>query len=183
MSRRRTFVGLALGVVGAALLLSPAGGALAGLAAGGDPPKPTAGPGMPSPALPSMTDADKAQALSILARDPSAAPFLRGRAYTIEKIGPWSTFDRQKLGVSMILKLDRPAAFALSKWPLMKYDETEKSAPPFRTELVPLAAENVTEFAVQVDLTRNRLAGLEPGGRGATITPGPGAKVTPSQSD
>jgi hypothetical protein len=181
MSKRRAFVGFALVLVGAALL-SPAGGAIASLArqAAGDPPKPIAGPGEPSPALPAMTDADKAQAISILARDPSARGLLRGRAYTIEKIGPWTTLDHKKLGVSMMLKLDRPNAFALTNWPLMKYDETERSSPPFRTVLVPLSAKNVTELSVQVDLTQGRLAGLEPSGAGASITPGPGVVATRS---
>jgi hypothetical protein len=179
MSRRRAFAGYALAVVGAALLLSPAGGAIASLArqAVGDPPKPIAGPGDPSPALPVMTEEDRAQAVAVLAQDPMARGFLRG-PYTIEKIGPWMTLDHEKLGVSMILKLDRPHDFGLVKWPLMNYDQTERSSPPFRTDLVPLTASNVTELAVQVDLVRDRLAGIEPSGNGVRITPGPGVVPT-----
>jgi hypothetical protein len=173
MTRRR-ILGTALAGVGLVVLLTPASPALSALAQriAGSPEAPVAERADPGPAIPELSEADRARAAEILASDPQARRFLRGRGFSVAEIGAWTTEDQALIGASMIVTLDRPGSFAMTHWPSIDYHG--RGARPFERGTIPAAAENVTELHVRVDLAQAEVISIEPGGDGAAITPGPG---------
>lgn len=152
--------------IGLLLLVSPASA---------DPPVPTADPeGEPTAVVdPTLSAAERDEALAILSSNTFANQVLAGRTYTVTEAGPWTTFTNQRLGASLLLTLKEPAAYGLTNWPAMKYDETEGTSPPYETVTFPASAVAVTEFKVNIDLTQDLLVGMVPAGD-AIVSPGGG---------
>jgi hypothetical protein len=181
MRNARMILGLCLLVAGAVLLLSPAGAALGSFArtAVDDPLKPTPGPGDPSPDIPTLTEAEQQDALSILQSDPRARAFLASRQFSVEAVGPWTTYSQEKIGAALVLKLNRPGSYPFLDWPT-PVDENTPAA--YHTKFVRASAKGVTTLLVQIDLTSRRIAGLRPG-PGASLTPAPGVTASTAIGD
>lgn len=183
MLKARLIIGLTLSLVGATLLLSPAGTALGSfaLSAVDDPLKPTPGPGEPSPNIPTLTSDEQQEARSILQGDPRARPFLEGRGFSLEGAGVWTTLSHEKIGALLVLNLDRPAAYPLLDWPTPMDAAAGASSARYRSGTVRASAKGVTTLLAHVDLADRAVAGLRPGpGPDLRVTPAPGTEITPS---
>jgi hypothetical protein len=163
--RRQTLALAVLGAVGAILLLRPAGatvGTITGHALG-KPPAPTPGLGLPSPAIPWLTDAEKSQAARILASDRRTKAIFGSASYTVVDIGPFTTTDQRLIGAAMIIHLDAAKSFPVVEWPAIEPDWTRGSGfPHYRERTLPASATDVSDFDVLVDLNRDRLISLRP---------------------
>jgi hypothetical protein len=167
----RRIVSVVLVGAGALLAFSPVGSAVEAHveAAFADPIAPIPGPALPGPEPPQLSADEMARALDIARNDVAVKSLLAGRAYSPGKIGPWTTYRGAKIGAVMLLSLHEPATYAMREWPLLVYDESERSTPPYRQKSVRLQASNVRELMVWVDLNRSRIVGVDPG-VGAQIT-------------
>ena len=173
-----------LGAAGAILLLTSAGAAVGTVTSQvlEKPPAPTAGPGLPSPAIPWLTDAEKSEAARILAADPRTKAIFDGASYTVADIGPFTTTDQRLIGAAMIIRLDAPKSFPVVEWPAIEPDWTHGSGfPHYRERTFPASTTDVSDFDVLVDLNRDRLISLRP--RNAEKTQiAPGMKPWPPPS-
>lgn len=187
MPNARLILGLSLSLVGAVLLLSPAGPALGSFAwqAVDDPLKPIPGPGEPSPDIPTLTDSEQQDAISILQSDPRARAILAGRQFSVEGVGAWTSLSHEKLGAFVVLKLNRPGSYPFLDWPMARDGAAAGGTPAaYHTEFVRASVEGVTTLLVHVDLTTRAVAGLRPGpGPGMRVIPAPGTKLTPPDGD
>jgi hypothetical protein len=145
----------------AVALAAAAAGAVLLAPAGAGPPAPTAGPSLPSPAIPWLTQTEKAQAARILASDPRAKAFFGEASYTVADIGPWTTTDQRRIGAAMIISLDAPKSFPMVEWPAVEIDWS-LGFPYYRERTLPASATDVRDFDVFVDLNRARLVSLRP---------------------
>jgi hypothetical protein len=159
-------MGAVLSTAGLILLLTPAGGAV-GTAAeqvlGKPPAAPTPGRGLPSPAIPWLTDAQKSEAARILGADPRTKSILQGAAYTVADIGPFTTGDDRLIGAALIIHLDAPTSFPVVDWPAIEPDFGPGSSfPHYRERTLPASATNISDFDVLVDVNHDRLISLRP---------------------
>lgn len=123
--------------------------------------------------VPELTPEERTRALAIATSDPRLHSLLDGRQYAVDAIGPWTTFGyRQILGAGIRLVLAEPAVFDLD-WPVVEYDETEATNPPYRLGTMNSAADNVRRLEIRVDLQHNRLVGIHPGPGSRTTRPPP----------
>jgi hypothetical protein len=125
------------------------------------PPAPTAGPGLPSPAIPWLTDADRLQAARILAADPRTRTILAGASYTVVETAPWTTSAERRIGAVMTIRLNEPRSFPIVEWPAVQ-EEWTRGFPHYRERTLPASATAIRDFDVMVDLTRARLVSLRP---------------------
>jgi hypothetical protein len=125
------------------------------------PPAPTAGPGLPSPPIPWLTDADRSQAARILAADPRTRTILGEASYTVVDTAPWTTTDERRIGAVMTISLDAPKTFPIVEWPAVQ-SEWSLPFPHYRERTLPASATAVRDFDVRVDLNRGRLVSLQP---------------------
>jgi hypothetical protein len=176
--------GVLVVTVGLLVLLTPVGTALSSLALPSDEPPeaPVAGPPEPAPAMPTLSATEQSRAHQALARDSQARRFLAGRDYRVAEIGPWTTEQGTLIGASMLVGLSSPASFAMSRWPAVDYGAQPGAGRPYTESTIQMAASNVTELMVRVDLDRQAVVGIEPSGPGATITPGPDVKRIPPET-
>lgn len=119
--------------------------------------------------LPQLTEEERAQVLSIATGDAQVQKFLNGRPYSVTTVGLWHTRGLKKIGGGVILTLAEPANLD-ADWPYAEYDQAETSWPPYKQNQRHMAAQNVQQLAVLVDLQKGRVA---------QITPGPEAKIAP----
>lgn len=170
---KRRAAGIGLIALGALVLVTPAGDALSQLS--GDtssvssptPVPGSAGPGAPQPAL---TPDQETQARQLFASDETAQRILQGRSYTVNQLGPWGGDHGEPMtGAVMVVQLAQPASFAMQTWPLI--DFKPGLDPPYREQRLSMAARNVIELLVNVDLQRARVVSIDPYGD-AEITPG-----------
>jgi hypothetical protein len=118
---------------------------------------------MPSPAIPWLTAAERAQAAQILASDRRSKAIFRGASYSVADIGPWTTNDQKLIGASMIVRLSAPKSFPVIEWPAIETDWTPGSRfAHYRERTLPASAIDVRDFDVLVDLNRARLVSLRP---------------------
>jgi hypothetical protein len=181
---RRQLTGVLAVALGLVVLLTPVGSALSSLALPSDEPPeaPVAGPPEPAPAIPALSASQQSSAQAALARDPQTRRFLAGRGYRVTEIGPWTTEQGTLIGASMLVGLSSPASFAMSRWPAVDYRAEPAAERPYRDSAIQMAASNVTELMVRVDLDRQAVVGIEPSGPGATIKPGPDVKRIPPET-
>jgi hypothetical protein len=181
---RRQLAGVLVVTLGLVVLLTPVGTALSSLALPSDEPPepPVAGAPEPAPAMPALSATEQSSAQEVLARDPQARRFLAGRDYRVTEIGPWTTEEGTLIGASMLVGLSSPASFAMSRWPAVDYRAEPGAERAYRESAIQMAAGNVTELVVRVDLDRQAVVGIEPSGQGATITPGPDVKRIPPET-
>jgi len=121
-----------------------------------------------------------AEVTELLATDTRAQEFLAGKAYTVESIGPWTTGGEndQVVGALVIVRLAPAASFPMSTWPVVEYaDDSDTS---YTEGTVELAADNVSELAIDVDQTKGRVVGIQPDGANVRITPGPSTPLVES---
>jgi hypothetical protein len=125
----------------------------------------------PDTPIPTLTAGQRGAAKTLLARDPALKAIVRADRYTIARMGSWTGERGQLLGAAAVLKLATPL-HGLRAWPLMRYDHTEKTTPPYRTRAEQLVVRNATEIDTLVDLRTGRVVSLQPGGDGVRVAPG-----------
>ena len=179
MSRRRG-IGAVLVIVGLMVLLAPVGAALSSLVLpdGDAPEPPAAGRPEPGPAIPTLSEAQRARAQELLGSDPQADRFLQGRDYRVAELGPWTTEDGRVIGASMVVRLSSPASFEMSRWPAIEQADERAGGRSYRESTLQMAADDVSELMVRVDLERQAVVSVEPSDPAAKITPGPDVKRT-----
>lgn len=126
--------------------------------------------GLPKPNIPELTEDDRAKALSTATNNPVVAQLLAGREYSIESIGVWhTTRGLQNIGAFIIFSLAQPAELELD-WPVIEYDQTELTTPPYQEGTRHYLAKGVKRLVVMVDLQRGQVV---------SVAPGPGASTPP----
>ena len=164
MSFSRT--GIALVVLGIVVLLNPLG------AIGQDEEEP---PISHDGFAPPLTDEQIAQAKEILAEDPDAQAILQKRQFEVRDIGTWGGYDAEGnpvpiTGATLRLALLEPADFAMQYWP--RTEPAPASEAGYRSFRVEMAADDVRELLVDIDLNSKEVVYLDPFGDEARITPG-----------
>lgn len=163
--RRLSLVGLAPTAAGLVLLLTPAGGAVGTRPkqVPGKPPAPAPGPGIPSPSIPWLTDAQKSESVRVLADDRRTKAIFGGTSYKVTDIGPFTSKDNRLIGAAMIIHLDAPKSFPVVEWPAIEpIFGSRSNFPNYRERTLPASATNVSDFDVLIDLNRDRLISLRP---------------------
>lgn len=160
-------IGLAI-----AFLATPAKDGMQALLGPPDEPlglEPVPGAGDEGFEVPSLTAEEIARAVEILAGDPRANAFLRGKGYTIEEMSPVidsESGSNEPVGVSMLISLAEPISVE-GDW-LMKHDPGPGDPPGLGPQEVPVyfpgcaAPNGVREVIALVDLTQGKLVQLEP---------------------
>lgn len=173
-------LGFLLVVLGT-VLLTPAGAALNQLATAqsgipdgfADPSDPQVIPTDPNPPPsdgPELTQAQRDRAVSLALGDSRVQGRLAGKTYQVQDVGPWSTGGATDtlVGAIVVIRLGAPASYPLSTWPVPAYDGPGDTS--YRDGSVRVAAANVTDLVVSVDLGRSRVVGIEPDGDDVAIT-------------
>jgi hypothetical protein len=156
--------------------------AAAGIAAwqladdGGEPAeldRPLASAASYPPAEGNLTPAQTKAARELILTDPGVQPFLAQRDYQFKAIGSWTTGGRHPrlIGALALVRLAEPASYAMAEWPTA--DFAEGSDPPYDETTLQMAASGVEELTIDVDLVRERVVSVSPGGDELQITPGP----------
>jgi hypothetical protein len=65
------------------------------------------------------------------------------------------------LGASMYVPVPLRTSIT-TDWPVMKYDQSERSCPPYTTGTLRFTASNVTSLMVSVDLARKVVVEIQP---------------------
>ena len=126
--------------------------------------------GLPKPNIPELTVDDRAKAISTATNNPVVVQILADRKYSIESVGVWHTSrGLQKIGASVIHSLAQPADLELG-WPVIEYDRTEITTPPYQQGTRHYLAKGVKRLVVMVDLQRGQVV---------SVAPGPGASTPP----
>lgn len=167
-------------MIGAVILTTPVGGALGEIGDDDAPalpsPEPVAdGAAAPTPD-PSLTPEQEKVALAVLAEDPRADAFLSDTSYQVSDIGPWGGYTASGkaepvIGAILMLRLDRPTAYPMQEWPLLRRAASQD--PPYEQVSLQMRAWNVQELVVNVDLPRERVVRIYPFGDDVEMTPGP----------
>jgi hypothetical protein len=112
-----------------------------------------------------LSEADQARVLVLIAADADARQILGGTECELQNIGRWGDF-----GGAVELRFAEPESFPMQEWPLVDY--RPRREPPYISRRLHLAAENVRTVMINVDLDRSRVVGIDPSGDEARITPG-----------
>jgi hypothetical protein len=114
------------------------------------------------PAFPHLTVDDEARALAIALDDPRLRRILEGRAYTVTDIGVWhASRDLRKIGAVIRIALAERATIE-ADWPWADYDDSETMWPPYIERIEHSRIDDVSGLWALVDLTINRLVGIDP---------------------
>jgi hypothetical protein len=177
-------VGAVCVVVGAVLITAPTTlSAVRGIFDAPDPPQASAEDAIPSDNAISTLSADQRMATAeVLARSPALKAILNGNGYSISEVGPWTDEQGQLLGAAVQLRLENPLSGARA-WPLIRYDHSERTTPPYRGRVEHLIVRDATEIDALVDLNSGAVASLQPGGEGVSVAPGPDVVPLPSAGD
>lgn len=126
------------------------------------PPPPRPGPREESePRLvPSLTRAQREQAIALITADPRLKALLGDRPWQIKEVGVWHTSTGRVIGAAAMVVLSGPTTLE-GEWLGMDWDESR--SPPYLS--VPLRAKfsNVSHIEVSVDLERGEVVSLFPG--------------------
>jgi hypothetical protein len=156
---------------------APAAPAPAAKAADAPPAAPAVVPDAADPAvdalvpLPELTSADAARASAILEADRRFRALVGDAAYTVERIGPWTTSNGpwtarktpELLGASLIVSFASPIRIADKTIPGAIYDVTERRSPPYQEVDLRVDASSVGNLMILVDLRRGRVVHISPG--------------------
>lgn len=121
-------------------------------------------PNIPGPRhpIPTLTPEQQAKAKELFANDLRAQTLFRGHEYVVGRLGPWlGTGGARLIGVLMDVSLRQPATIE-GDWPLITYDDTETTSPPYREDTVRMTVRGALKFHVLVDLQRERLVSINP---------------------
>jgi hypothetical protein len=151
-------------MVAGTIVVSPLGAAIAG----DDPPSAppavaAAGADDAATPLPSLSPGQKDKALEIARAEPGVRALLSDpNVSTI--VVPWTTMESHELlGAGLDVSWTRPVAVK-ARWPVLFYDETERASPPFQSTTAQVEAANVTGVHVTIDLSHEKVLGVEPMG-------------------
>lgn len=128
-----------------------------------------------SPGQPVVASAQEEETVSVLKGDQRLSEIVGDRAYEVQGIAPWGGMSQNGkpeplTGTVATLAFDRPTEFPMQEWPLIDYVPDQD--PPYKQHLLHLAAENVTELSVNVDLQRGEVVHIEPYGEQVAVEPG-----------
>jgi hypothetical protein len=115
----------------------------------------------------SLSDTQRTEATTLLARDPTLHQLLGSNTYTIAAIGPWTTTDSTVLlGAAVNLQLSKPLDLS-GPWP---YTTSASNSPPYySTGTATYSATNVTEIDARVVLSSEKVVSLQPWGPAISI--------------
>ena len=144
------------------------GRALAGRPGAGvpsPPPPRLVGTPAPAPAIPTLTQEQVARAQEIFANDPRTARLLGGHPYVVEHVAPWLNASNEIIGAWLSVSLTTPIDVE-GEWPLINYDETEETEPPYEEVTVRRIVRGLQRVYVLVDLQREKVVSIDyaPGG-------------------
>lgn len=156
--------------VGAIVLVTPAGAVLDQTGVSGPVTEPgSALPGLPEPQL---TPDQESRARELLAIDDKAQKILGGESYQVQQIGPWGGDGGEPVtGAALILGLSQPISVEMQQWPVVDFQPAQD--PPYEEHNVEMAASEVRELFVLVDLKASRVVVIDPHNPQAEITPSP----------
>jgi hypothetical protein len=130
-----------------------------------------------------VTWGDRVAVADALAGSKDLASLLAGRAYTVADVTGWYTVrDHVKFGAVATARLGVASAIE-GTFPIVDYDAYERTSPAYRTTRHDLAAIDVTELRIFVDLAGARVVGIEPTGPEAQVTRGADTLRRPQQSE
>jgi hypothetical protein len=166
-------------LLGALVLTTPLGSAIAELTANDESPtfQPDEDQSQQSgPFYPRLSADDQSQVNALVASDKRLAGILEGRQYEISSVVPWGGLDEEGksvpvIGAAVTLTLAEETTFPMQEWPLIDFDPA--ADPPYGQSNLKMSAEKVTEFALNVDLQKQEIVHIEPAGPDVQITPGP----------
>jgi hypothetical protein len=176
----------ALLIAAGTVVLSP----LATAIGGGEPAAPPAvagaGTADATAPLPSLSQEQKDEALTIARAEPAVRALLNNPNVSVTVV-PWTTIETHELlGAGIDVSWTQPIAVK-AHWPVVFYDETERASPPFQATQAQVDATNVTGVHVTVDLSQEKVLGLEPMGsaevRSFKVDPGFHRTLPPQPQD
>ena len=103
---------------------------------------------------------DASRALALARADDRLRDLVGGAQYHLAEAREWRVHEA-KVGVELALRL-RSAIARSGDWPVA-HPLNPGAKPPYRMEELTYSARDVTTLVVRVDLTRKRVAGIEPG--------------------
>jgi hypothetical protein len=130
------------------------------------PAVPTKGASVPlSAPLPTLSSAQHDIARLAVRTDAKLAAILgSNQAYEIARIGPWTTVKNPSLlGAVVEIELSRPLA-TTANFPLLAYDESEQSSPPYRINVRALRVESAPTLSLLVEFGSNTVIAIRPVG-------------------
>jgi hypothetical protein len=117
---------------------------------------------------PALTASQIAAAKRLLATDPRFATILAAAGTGVSAVmrtvaaNSWTNNDgSQLLGASMYVHLPRKSTIA-TDWPVMNYDQSERSCPPYTTRTLHFRASHVAGLMVTVDVARRAVVEIQP---------------------
>lgn len=131
------------------------------------------------PAMPTLTEAERTQALSIATSSARLQAILSGHTYTVRNVAVWLTKDHAKLGAAVTLALPRPTSFE-HDWPYIEYDKADPSFSRYQTRTARWGVENVRELFVLVDLSKNDIVNITPAPTGGPRVVKPASGLLPT---
>lgn len=118
---------------------------------------------------PQLTDEERTRAIAIATGDARFTSVVGGRPYEVTAAGAWLTvLNETKMGATLSVKWAEPATITYA-WPVIDYDSSETTSPPYTEGTESLTATNLTQLDILVDLQRGVMVAMEPGGRAETI--------------
>lgn len=173
-----------LAMTGLALLVAP--GTLGALRAViGAPAAPSiqgANAIAPDEAVPTLDAGEQKLATSLLAADDSVGRVLGGIGFQVSQLGPWTGRRGRLVGAAAVLTLDRPLTGERA-WPLIRYDHTEQTTPPYRSRVEHLDVRNATQIDVLIDFHTRRVVSLQPDGPSLSVARGSDVVSLPRNGD
>src|SRR5215207_7049124 len=155
-------------VLGAVLLVSPVGSALSQLPSSGADGQTSQEPGPPNPEL---TPAQQQHSLDLVAQDQNVNQILGDTPYEVALIGPSGGDDGGPItGAAMQLRLSDSTSVDMQAWPTVDFRPAE--VPPYTERQVVMAATELREVQILVDLNSGEVVSVDPL-EPVDITPGP----------
>jgi hypothetical protein len=116
---------------------------------------------IPPAERPNLSAEQEARARRLTLDDPRVSEILAGRGYGVGPIAAWHTAkDLRLIGAVVVLTLDEPLTLRYD-WPIVAYDETEESFPPYEEGLMRITIRDATQIAIHVDLNQDRVVGIQ----------------------
>jgi hypothetical protein len=184
-SRLGAFVAAVCVVVGVILLAAPTTlSAVRGILDSPDPPQVSAQDPVPADTpMPTLSDGQQRAASELIARDSALRAILGGgNRYTMSELGPWTDEQGRLIGAAAVLTLEQPVRGERA-WPLIRYDRSERTSPPYRGRVEHLTVQNATEIDALVDLDSGAVVSLQPAGERVGVAPGSDVVALPSAGD
>lgn len=134
------------------------------------PTPPSIGPSDSSTPLPELSSDEVGKAESLVANDRVLKDLTAVTPFSVSQVGVWHIIkDPRKLGAVLELTSSAPVTLT-GMWPVMHYDKTETTTPPYTVSEIPMTVANVSSLLVAVDLDRSVIVSIQPGPGSKTLS-------------